>query len=486
MTQPAISIKDYSFKYYNSVKKVLDNCNFTLNYGEMAVMYGLSGEGKSTLLNSINGVIPNIIPGEYSGEILINGRLVFNRKVSDLAREVGSVMQNADSQIIHSKVEDEIAFACENLNYSQEEIREKIKFACEIMQLDPKWDTYSLSGGQKQRLITATTLVMGQKILVFDEPLANLDLEGSHMLLKVLRKLADNEGYAILFVEHRVDIVLPYADFAFRLKDGKVQKEVNKKDTIFKNIGIIEDISTPKNGQETILELKDIKFTVGDREILKNISFDVMKGERVVILGENGCGKTTLMRIIARLTKPSGGTVVQNIDEKISNKPCPKWFAKVGYVYQNPNYQLFMPTVKSEVGYQSNSEVNTNKFMEHYKLEELSDRHPQSLSEGQKRRVSIAAITANNPQVLLLDEPTVGQDYDGLKRIVDTLNTFHKNENITMITVTHDYRCASALADKVVWIKDGLVYKIGSKDLINEYFGFECTQQSETRIRRSS
>lgn len=464
----AIEMRGYSFKYNESDDFVLRDCNLTLNYGEFMVLSGLSGEGKSTLLSAVNGVIPNCIQGEQSGQILIDGEDIAGKRMSELSRLVGSVLQNADSQIVNELIDDEVAFGCENMNIPPQEIGGRVRQACALMELEPQWATQTLSGGQKQRLITASTLAMRQKIFVLDEPLANLDVAGAHVLLKTLKELT-RQGCAVLFVEHRLDVVLAYADRVAWLENQQVHMLHSKQEALERSMHRIPDVGADVSVREPCFELRHVAFRAGGRDILKDINFTVNRGERVVILGENGCGKTTLMRILARLQKPTVGEVIQHVDPSIK-KARPKWFKKVGFIYQNPNYQLFMTQVFDEIGYQSESAENTERYLKAFSLEPLRERHPQSLSEGQKRRLSIAAIAAENPEVLILDEPTVGQDYGNLKMIVDTVNRIHTQRGTTMITVTHDFRCAGALADKVIWIRDGVVYKQGGKEVAREYF----------------
>ncbi len=470
MSNYAIQLKDYSFRYLNTENWVIKNCNFDVKYGELVVLSGLSGEGKSTILSSINGIIPNVQLGEQLGEVLINSKSIKDMKMSHISHLVGSVLQNPDSQIIHAKVEDEISFGCENFNFAKEEIGKRIDEACKLMLLSKEWSTKTLSGGQKQRLITASVLAMGQKILILDEPLANLDLEGSHTLLQLLKDLT-KEGYAILIVEHRLDVVIQYADRVAWLNNGKTEFYEEKQD-VFKKTShkIIDDTIRSKVNKEDIIEVKNLCYNVSNRMILKDLNFTVKKGERLVILGENGCGKTTLIRLLGKMLKPTSGEIVEYIDSRKIKKADGYWYKKLGFIYQNPNYQIFMPQVKEELAYQSLSEEVTNEFMETFRLVDLAQRHPHSLSEGQKRRLTIAAILVMKPEVILLDEPTVGQDYEGLQNIIKRLNDIHEKTGNTMITITHDYRCAAAIADRIIWLSEGKVKKIGGKELAEEYF----------------
>lgn len=467
----AIELKNVNFSY-DGKTKILENTDFTAEYGEVTLLSGHSGEGKSTLMYIVSGIIPNVNYGELSGEVLVGGESIKGRKMGDICRKVGVVLQNADEQIIQKIVEDEIAFGCENLAFPPEKIQKQIEIVCNLMKLDTNWKCRTLSGGQKQRLITASTLAMGQKIVILDEPLANLDKDGAAMLMGTLRSLA-KAGYCIIVIEHRLDMVLSFVDTVWHIGNKTVTKVENRQEYLQQQTAKIEDSCPIYAEQSPLFKLDKVAFSVRkEREILKDISLEIPKGGRTVFLGENGCGKTTLMRLIARLYKPTGGNITQYIDEKFKQKPkgSKAWYKKVGVVYQNPDYQLFMPTVRQEISFGAKSEEYAAEIAELFGVKHLWERHPQSLSEGQKRRVSIAAVVACQPEVLLLDEPTVGQDYDGLCALVEILNKLHMQSGNTMITITHDVRCAEALCDQAYLIADGVVQRSGSKELVREYF----------------
>ena len=466
----AIELKQVTFSY-DGKTKILENTDFTAEYGEVTLLSGHSGEGKSTLMYIVSGIIPNVNYGELTGEVKIAGEDIKGKKLGYICRKVGLVLQNADEQIIQKIVEDEIAFGCENLAFPPEKIQKQIEIVCRLMKLDTKWTCRTLSGGQKQRLITASTLAMGQKIIVLDEPLANLDKDGAAMLMGTLRSLAQ-AGYCVVVIEHRLDMVLPFVDTVWHIGDKTVKRIEDKAAYLQAQTAKIGDRCKPFEGSEPLFELKSVKFSVKDRGILKYISLEIPKGGRTVFLGENGCGKTTLLHLIARLYKPTGGNIAQYIDEKFKQKPkgSKAWYKKVGVVYQNPDYQLFMPTVRQEISFGAKSEEYAAEIAELFGVKHLWERHPQSLSEGQKRRVSIAAVAACDPEVLLLDEPTVGQDYDGLCALVEILNKLHMQSGNTMITITHDVRCAEALCDRAYLIADGVVQRSGGKELVREYF----------------
>ena len=465
----AVSFNNLFFAYSGG-ESVIESACFELNYGEIALLAGTSGEGKSTVLSLIAGIIPNLTPGELSGEILINGKSIAGRPLREVCREVGVVLQNADSQIIQQTVEDEIAFGCENFNFNPEAIKEQIAYSCNIMSLLPQWHTRTLSGGQKQRLITACTLATKQKILLLDEPLANLDAAGADLLMRSLKKLAC-DGYAVLIIEHRADAVIKYADKVWIISDKKISQVSEPEEYMNSRAIIIDDICETRPSDKTLFSLENVSYKAGDRRIINNLNLEINKGERLLILGENGCGKTTLMRLLARLSKPGNGEINQTVLPGLKkNKTSKEWFRKVGVVYQNPNYQLFMPTVRDEIRYNAFSREYADEMICLFGFDSLTDRHPQSLSEGQKRRLTIAAVLAGKPDVLLLDEPTVGQDFEGLRKMTDLLNRIHADTGNTMITVTHDKRCAEALCDRAVILKEGKASQTGGKELAQNYF----------------
>ena len=460
----AIRLKEVSFKYDGAKENVLENINLTVEYGETVLLSGVSGEGKSTLLSIINGVIPFVNSGEFSGSVEIDGKDVTKLKISERSKLIGTVLQNADEQIIYDLVNEEIAFGCENLNIASEEIDRRIERYTTLMQIEKNAKTKTLSGGQKQRLITASTLAMEQKIIILDEPLANLDTHTAHILLKALRDLA-NSGYAILIVEHRLDVVKNYIDKVMRIENKQLFTSTDINDL---NSGITTiphaDGSLPG---EVLIKGEKLFFAAGDRNIIDGLDIEIREGERIVLLGENGCGKTTLMRMLARLNKPSDGALSQTITK--SKKVNSKWFSKVGYVYQNPTYQLFMPTLLSEISFKAKSEETAREMINAFGLSGLEQRHPQSLSEGQKRRASIAAVCASEPTVLFLDEPTVGQDYKNLCKTVETVNKINKNLGTAIVTVTHDKRCAGALADRVLIMENGKISRQGDYRIANKF-----------------
>lgn len=254
----AIKIHCESFSYgteQDNLPEILENFEIQINYGEITLISGLSGSGKSTLLSLINGIIP--VNGNFKGEIFIDGKNSFGMSMSEISQKVRTVLQNAEEQIIHQIVEDEIAFGCENFGFPADEISNQIEKSCQIMQLNKNWKTRTLSGGQKQRLVSASTLAMKTPILIFDEPLANLDMQGTKILLSLLKNLAA-EGKAVVLVEHRLDVILPFVDKIWELKDKKLFLVNDKNEYLKSQIDIIKD------SKENFVASKELALEIQD------------------------------------------------------------------------------------------------------------------------------------------------------------------------------------------------------------------------------
>ncbi len=473
----AISLKDVSFTYGsdNDKTEVLHNVSMDIEYAKISLLSGASGQGKSTLFHIMNGAIPHAINGNLIGSILVNGKRIQNQTLGQTAREVGSVLQNAETQILYPRVKDEIAFGLENFAFQCDDMQTIVNSVCKEMLLDKHSGTRNLSGGEKQKLITASILALNTKILILDEPLANLDCAAGLAILEKLKVLKE-KGFAIVIIEHRIDVVIDYVDVVFNVANKKVEKIKDKKVWLQNNNNKITDTSQKIEAQEVLFDIQNLSYKVHSKVIIDSINFQIFKGERIVVLGDNGQGKSTFAKLLLRLIKPSGGTITQSLDKELGHKRgTKKWFKKVAYVFQNPNYQLFMQNVEDELLFSAYSLEYCQELVDMFKLEALLDRHPHSLSEGQKRKVGIATMLSMRPKVIVFDEPTVGQDYESLGNMVHIINTLHKKEHNTIITITHDKRCAKALCDRVVIMEQGSIKKVGGKELVDEYFGIKKT-----------
>lgn len=476
-----IEFQNVSFSY-DGKKAILLDCSFFVEEGHLALLSGYSGSGKSTILSLLSGIIPNLVSGKLRGKILLDGEAIAGKGIDVLARKVATVLQDPDSQIVNALIEDEIAFGLENFAVPEEEMKERVLKLCEMFALDPKADTKTLSGGQKQKLIIASAMAMGQKILLLDEPLANLDRKTALELLTMWKAMA-KQGYTILLLEHRLDLVLPFVDDVLRLEKGKVEKVEDREDFFLREKADILPPSFDRREDKVLLELRNVDIGKGKKTILEDISLSLSKGEKLLLLGENGCGKTTLLRTLAKLDKPKRGQVIQYLDPRLGQRKRGnrKYFRKVGVIYQNPNYQLFMDTVEKEVLFGAVDPSYGQRMLALFDLLPFRDRHPHSLSEGQKRRLAIASVMATRPQVVLLDEPTVGQDTDSLRKMVEGLLAIHEEEGNAMVVVSHDVRVLQALSDRVLWIQDKKIRQEGGKE-VGEAF-FRSLEERENQIR---
>ena len=283
----AIDLRQVSFSY-DGKTKILENMDFSAEYGEVTLLSGHSGEGKSTLMYIVSGIIPNVNYGELAGEVMIADEDIKGKKLGYVCRKVGVVLQNADEQIIQKIVEDEIAFGCENLAFPPEKIQRQIDTVCKLMKLDPAARCRTLSGGQKQRLITASTLAMVQKIILLDAPLANLDKEGAKLLMGTLRALA-GAGYCVVVIEHRLDMVLPYVDDVWHIGGERVEKVEDRAEYLGSRTAQIADSCPAFTGGVPAFSLRDVCFSAGGREILSGVTFEIPKGSRLLQIGRASC-----------------------------------------------------------------------------------------------------------------------------------------------------------------------------------------------------
>ncbi len=465
-----IEFRDVSLSY-DGKEAVLLHASFALEEGKMALFSGPSGCGKSTIGKLISGIIPEVVKGEMVGKILIRGEETFGKGVATISKMVATVLQDVDSQIVNTIVEDELAFGMENFAIPQDEIQERTKALAKRFKLDLRSDTKTLSGGQKQKLVIASALAMGQRIILLDEPLCNLDKESAVNLLELLRNLT-REGYTVVLFEHRLDIVLPFVDAVYCIKNKRVERI---EDIVsFREIENRSVLAAGKNlsTERKLLSASGLTFSKQGKTILKECSLTLKAGEKVLLLGENGCGKTTLLRCLAKLERIKKGRIHQLIDPSLGQgrRGSRKYYRKVGVIYQNPNYQLFMSSVEQEVLFGAIEESYGRKMMELFNLTSLSHRHPHALSEGQKRRLAIASVMASRPEIVLLDEPTVGQDGLNLQTIVNGLLRIHEETGNTMLTITHDRRVVEALSDRVMILRDGRIAEEGGVELAKRFF----------------
>lgn len=493
-----IKIENVSFRYPSRKEYAIKDINLHIKKGEFVVLTGISGCGKTTLLKALNGIIPHESTGEFNGNILIDGLNTRENSITSLSQKIGLLFQNPDEQIFSTRVLEEVAFGMENLCFKKEEILKRVEWALGTVNMKEyiTSSTSALSGGQKQRVALASVMALKPDIFVLDEPISQLDPQGAKEVLKVIKNLKDN-GMTILMVEHRIHEVAKWSDRIIIMDKGKIIKNINKND-IDDNLDIFDEIGirSPKSGnvdfsnnfhdtyvenremytkiieKEKVIEIKDLWFSYDDKRkrknkkwILNGINLEIYEGEITAILGCNGSGKSTLMNHIAGIFKPHKGYVkVEDKDTKKYN--AYKLAGTVGIVFQNPSLMLTCDSVYDEIAFgpknlklsKDKIKYNVNKCLNTMELTEYSKVHPQTLSGGQRLRCAAASIISMEPKVILLDEPTSGQDYFHIKRLMEWCIDLKKC-GTTIVFITHDFEIAEKYSDRIAFMENGNIIK---------------------------
>ena len=485
--QAPLVVEDLSFRYRDHSSKAIENISFSANPGEILLIAGASGCGKTTLIRAVNGLIPRSYKGEVTGRVLVFGEDTSSWKLSQISQKVGTVLQDPERQILGTKVLNEVAFGLENLGLPREEIIQRVDEALTLLKISAlrARDTFSLSGGEKQKLALAGVLAMRPSILLLDEPLASLDPASAQDSLDMVRMLAD-QGMTVLMVEHRVEDVLRIRPERVMFMDGGqirylgalngLSKVVNyhevklraeeiveraKLDQAPAELKILPGASADGSEKETLVKFDNVAFSYGpDSEILHGINLEIKRGDVIAVLGPNGAGKTTFVKHAIGLLKPKSGRVLVN-GQDTKELSVAQIARTLGYVFQSPSHMLFAPTVREELAFgplnmqhpkdQIEQEVKTS-----LNIVNLSDKEqdpPLALSFGQQKRVSIAAILAMRSRILVMDEPTAGQDYQNYMNFMDSILQMPGFEAILFIT--HDVDLAVIYANRVLLIADG-------------------------------
>lgn len=512
MKKPVIEFKNFTFQYRAQAKPTLNNINLTIYEGEKVLIVGPSGSGKSTISNCINGLIPFSYKGNISGSLKINGKETRDMSIFELSNSVGTVLQDPDSQFIGLTVAEDIAFKLENDCVDQDEMKEKVKITSKIVDIDNHLDLapYSLSGGQKQRVTLAGVMVGDVDILLFDEPLASLDPATGKNAIELIDEIKRNTKKTIIIIEHRLEDVLHCdVDRIIVVDKGEIVADMAPKELLGSNIlsevGIREplyitalkyakcEVNSNINPQhintlnldqckdklkcwyndtfeekkeisdEVLLELKNVKFGYEkNREILKGISFKIKKGEMLSIVGRNGAGKSTISKLICGFYKPTDGEILFN-GKNILNETIKERAEKIGIVMQNPNQMISKTMIFDEVALGlrvrgiDEEEIKERVFntLKICGLYEFRNWPISALSFGQKKRVTIASILVLNPEVLILDEPTAGQDFKHYTEIMEFLKELNK-KGVTIIMITHDMHLMLEYTNRAIVFSNGL------------------------------
>jgi len=448
-----ISVDNLTYTYPEAEYPAIENISLDLREGELILLIGPTGSGKSTFLYCLNGLIPHIFTGDMRGEIRVNGFSPKETSVAGMAKTVGTVFQNPESQIFMLRVEDDVAFGCENLMMPMEEVIARRDAALRDMGLvDMRHaNTQTLSGGMKQRLAISSIYAMGPKVFLFDEPTADLDTKGRSEFIEIISKLK-RRGHTILLAEHRYEDLLPLADRVISFDRGQVMHGVkagNPFDQEMKQKTCDTDTAYE-------VELKDVTFSYdrkGGRKVLEGINIAVKRGELVAVCGDNGSGKTTLLKIMVGILRPDTGRVrVSGFD----NPAIEDVVGRVGFLFQNPDEQLFTDSVEGELMFgprQLGKNIDVEQYLGKTNLVAMRKRHPQSLSRGQRQLLAVFSIMALEPQLFLLDEPTTGLDDESWHNLFGILRELSNNGKTVIFTTHHEK--AKKYADRLITIDRG-------------------------------
>ena len=436
--------------------------SFSCERGELLAIAGPSGCGKSTLLRCINGINPHVTGGAMAGDILFDGRSIRDEMPEDRWGRMGTVFQDFEAQIIHFTVEDELAFGLENMAARPAEIDRRIDEIVPVIGLARGEETGSLSGGQKQRLCVGGALACSPELLLLDEPLSNLDADSVRGLLNAL-VLQKERGRAVVVVEHRLDLIGKHADRVLWLEEGRLTGTAGR-------LPPVPVYSGGKNASgEPAIRARGLAFAYRKgTPVFSGVDLTIGQGEMAVVLGRNGSGKSTLLKMLAGLLPVQDGSL-HIMGEDARRRPASFFRRQVALVTQNPNHQLFMDSVYNEIFFNCRDDRLTRDTLETFGLERLRDRHPYSLSEGEKRRTALAAAIAARPKIILLDEPTLGQDRANLLRMIEALRQYNEKAGLTVVTVTHEEAAARALGDRAVAFVRGALEPL-TDDSIKKYF----------------
>lgn len=518
MSKPIICFKDFTFQYHSQSEPTLKNLNMTIYEGEKILIVGPSGSGKSTFANCINGLIPNQYAGEITGEVTIDAKNLAEHSLFDLSFSTSTVLQDTDSQFIGLTVAEDIAFVLENDTVTQEKMKEQVAYWADVVDVNGHLDKrpQDLSGGQKQRVSMAGVLINEAPILLFDEPLANLDPAAGKEAIHLIDRIHKQGDTTVVIIEHRLEDVLECSvDRIVIFNEGEIIADQHPDDLLKTNLltesGIreplyitamkaakfdltqVEKIADlyhvqgsglkeamknwqgitkergPKTKNTPLLSLEDVtyRYRKQDPFVLDHLTTTIHQGEKVSIVGRNGAGKSTLFKAICGFIRAQGKMTWQGID--LTRDSIKERADKIGYVLQNPNQMISQKMIFDEVALglrlRGVSPSEIEKRVE--KVLEVCGLHPfrhwpiSALSYGQKKRVTIASILVLEPEMLILDEPTAGQDYRHYTEMMvflDELNQLGK----TIVMITHDMHLMLEYSHRTLVINDGKILADGT------------------------
>jgi energy-coupling factor transport system ATP-binding protein len=511
--EPIISFKNFTFRYKSQSKPTLQNITLDIYPGEKVLILGPSGSGKTTLANCINGLVPFSYTGEVSGSCTVNGKETRDLSIFALSRWVGTVLQDTDAQFVGLSVGEDIAFSMENDNRPRKEMRPQVRLQAAMVGMENflKSLPFDLSGGQKQKVSLAGVVNEHVNILLFDEPLASLDPQMGMTAVDLIDQIVRQKSHTCIIIEHRLeDMLYRPLDRVVLISEGRVAADIKPDDLLKSSFLAAHGIREPlyitfmkyagchlpdiprlsdvnemplsqgnrekllafaalpmeapmKTPGEPVLEAQNITFAYpGTGNVLKDVSFTINKGERIAIIGRNGAGKSTMARLICGISRSRQGKILINGKDHagLSIKEIGE---RVGYVMQNPNQMLVKDIIKDEVALAltlrilPEEQVNdcVKKALDACRLYPMRNWPVDAVSYGQKKRVTVASVLALGPDVIILDEPTAGQDYRHYKEIMDFINTLNREYGKTILFITHDMHLAIENTERAIVFTDG-------------------------------
>ncbi|MEA3376371.1 MAG: ATP-binding cassette domain-containing protein [Chloroflexota bacterium] len=507
MSEPVIQVRDLRYRYGGTESDwVLEDVSLDIERGEYVLVCGPSGSGKSTLCRTFNGLIPHFYRGRMEGRVQVAGLDTREHSVSELFDHVGLVFQNAEAQLFNSTVESEMAFGLESLGLSPGDIDQRIRQVAEVVEITHLLHRrpHRLAGGEQRLVTIAAALALRPELLVLDEPYASLDHANVDRVRAALRRIHQG-GTAIVLTEHRLDHAIGDAQRMLVLHGGRIARDGTPQDVLSgdvtafglnlppvvraaKALGLpdvplsVESLASAAGGRalpadvlpdrpagrasegETVLRVENLDFAFGRTSILKDVSLTLKAGECLGLVGANGSGKTTLVKHFNGLHRPKRGRVfVLGTDARGAS--VSELAGHVGLVFQNVNNQFFKFGVRGEIeagarALERYDEAWLYDLIGLFHLEPFLDRAPYQLSEGEKKRVAFAAALAAKPEVLVLDEPTTGQDWPFRQALKDLLSEL-RGQGLSVVLVTHDLDFAEQCADRWVLLVEGEVLANG-------------------------
>ena len=478
-----LEIQDVTYTYDGERLPVWEHLSCCFFEGKIHAVSGPSGCGKSSIISLIDGLIPHMYEGKLEGSVLLKGEDVTDMLPRYRCDQIGLVMQNPESQFCTFTVEEELAFGMENRGLPEQEIRRRIQEALSFVGLSgyEEMELGQLSGGQKQKIAIASILVTKPEILLLDEPTANLDPESRAQIFRLIIRIAREEHMTVIIVEHNISDIWDEVDWIIALdREGRKVADCRKEDAggIFGRellevpAGEIQEgkkEDRKRRQEEIVLDIDHLNFSYPvpgkknekGKQILDGFCMQVHRQDFLAIVGENGVGKSTLMKLIFKVCRPDSGSI-RVLGKDLDCYHTKKLYYLIGLVFQNPENQFIRNTVWDEMMFslkrtgesQEDKETRVQKMLEQFHLEKEKEKSPFALSQGQKRRLSVASMLLTNQEILFLDEPTYGQDFENRQELMKDMQKLVE-KGITIVMITHDLSLVRQYATHVVEVEKG-------------------------------